>query len=285
LTVDVVVFAEERDWHCARLVAACRERGAAVALESLRSCRFRLGGEGPGIEIPVLEGRLPDVVVVRSIPAGTFEQVTFRLALLHALRELGIRVVNDARAIERCVDKSMTSFMLHHAGIPTPTTFVTESADAAADWHRAQAADIVQKPLFGAQGRGLQRHTAPSGQDIDGLFYLQRYVGRESDWRDFRVFVVADEPVAAMRRNGTSWITNVAQGASCDPVPCSGRLGELAVAAARAVGADYAGVDLIEDEAGSLMVLEVNSMPAWQGLQGVAERNVADEIARHVLRG
>ena len=58
--------------------------------------------------------------MVRSMSGGTFEAVTLRLGMLHALRELGVPVWNDARAIERCVDKSMTSFLLARAGIPTP---------------------------------------------------------------------------------------------------------------------------------------------------------------------
>jgi glutathione synthase/RimK-type ligase-like ATP-grasp enzyme len=86
-----------------------------------------------------------------------------------------------------------------------------------------------------------------------------------------------------MMRRGASWITNVARGGTCEAVRCDGRLAELAVAATRAVAADYAGVDLIEDESGQLVVLEVNSMPAWKGLQGVAEIDIADAIAGHVV--
>jgi RimK family alpha-L-glutamate ligase len=286
--VKLVVFAEDPDWHCRRLVAACTRRGATVAIETLRACRFRLGEPGIGIEIPALGGALPDAAIVRAIPNGSFEQVTFRLSLLHALRELGVPVLNDARAIERCVDKSMTSFLLHKAGIPTPATLVTEDPAEAAAWRARQEGDLIAKPLFGAQGRGLRRlapgEALTDGEAMQGVHYLQRYVGRAESWRDFRVFVVGAEPVAAMCRHGESWITNVAQGGSCERVPCRGRLAELAAAASGAVGAAYAGVDLIEGADGALMVLEVNSMPAWKGLQGVADIDIADAIAAHVVR-
>jgi RimK family alpha-L-glutamate ligase len=285
----VVIFADEPDWHCRRLLAAFDRRGAMASIVSLRSCGFSLGGDGDGVLIPGFEAKLPDAALVRNIPNGSFEQVTFRLSLLHALRELGIPVVNDARAIERCVDKSMTSFLLHKAGIPTPHTLVAEDAEAAASWRQAEGRDVVAKPLFGAQGRGLAR-IAPdeplpdAGVDpLRGVLYLQRYVGRERDWRDYRVFVVGGSAIAAMVRRGASWVTNVARGGVCEPAACSGRLAELAVAAARAVGARYCGVDLIEDEARGLVVLEVNSMPAWKGLQGVADLDIADGIAAHVL--
>jgi RimK family alpha-L-glutamate ligase len=289
LSARLVIFADEPDWHCRRLVAALRRRGAEIVVASLRNCRFELGGDASAsVDIPGLDGRLPDTALVRFIPGGSFEQVTFRLSLLHALRELGVRVINDARAIERCVDKSMTSFLLHHAGIPTPATLVTEAPEIAAGWRASDGSDIVAKPLFGAQGRGLRRlapqDALPDPTETEGVLYLQRYVGRDEDWRDFRVFVVGDKPVAAMMRRGASWITNVARGGACEPVACTGRLADLAVAATRAVGADYAGVDLIEDRNGVLCVLEVNSMPAWKGLQGVTETPVADAIAAHAVR-
>lgn len=289
MTMRVVIFADDPDWHCRRLVAACRRHDAEVTVESLRRCRFRLGGTGSGIEIPGFAGETPDVAVVRNIPSGSFEQVTFRLSLLHALRELGVRVINDARAIERCVDKSMTSFLLHKDGIPTPETLVSEDGDTAASWHAMQESDVVAKPLFGAQGRGLRRIAAgdhlpdPGDTGLGGVLYLQRYVGRASEWRDFRVFVVGDRAVAAMMRRGKSWVTNVARGGTCERAPCDGRLAELAIAAAHAVGAGYCGVDLIEDPRHGIAVLEVNSMPAWHGLQGVTEIDIADSIARYVL--
>src|SRR5476651_1229504 len=143
LRMRVVIFAEDPDWHCRRLVAAFRRHAAEVVVESLRSCRFAIAGESAMVEIPALGGGLPDIAFVRSIPNGSFEQVTFRLSLLHALGELGIRVVNAARAIERCVDKSMTSFLLARAGVPTPATFVTEAADCAASWRASQSCDVV----------------------------------------------------------------------------------------------------------------------------------------------
>jgi tetrahydromethanopterin:alpha-L-glutamate ligase len=284
----VAIFAEDSDWHCRRLVAAFRRHGAEVVVESLRHCRLDIVGKSATVEIPALGGGLPDIAFVRSIPNGSFEQVTFRLSLLHALGELGIRVVNQARAIERCVDKSMTSFLLARAGIPTPTTLVTEAADSAVSWRATQPCDIVAKPLFGAQGRGLRRIERAAdlpdpAEGLSGVLYLQHYVGRDSEWRDFRAFVVGDVAVAAMARRGVSWITNVARGGTCEPVAVADRLGELAVAASRAVGTAYCGVDLIENAQGELVVLEVNSMPAWKGLQGVAEIDIADRIASHVV--
>lgn len=284
----IAIIAEAPDWHCRGLAKACAREGASASFVSLRDCAFSLGPLGNAVMVPGFDERLPDAVIVRLIPAGTFEQVTFRLSLLHALSALGIHVVNDARSIERCVDKSMTSFLLHRAGIPTLTTCVTERRDAAESWIRARGREIVLKPLFGAQGRGLARLRAgdplPDAEEtFAGVYYAQDYVGREAEWRDYRVLVIGDQPVAAMRRWGKSWITNVCRGAQCEGVPCNGALADYAHAAARAVGTEYCGVDLIEDESGALQVLEVNSMPAWAGLQKVTTFDIAERVAAHVL--
>lgn len=284
----IAIFAEAPDWHCRGLAEACTRKGASVSFVSLRDCAFAVGRIGNAIAIPGFVEQMPDAVIVRVIPTGTFEQVTFRLSILHALSALGVPVFNSARAIERCVDKSMTSFLLHRAGIPTPPTYVTEQREAAESWARERGRDIVLKPLFGAQGRGLMR--LPSSESLPiaeetfaGVYYAQEYVGREMEWRDYRVLVIGDRPVAAMRRWGKSWITNVCRGAACEAVPCDGALGAYARAAAQAVGAEYCGVDLIEDDAGALQVLEVNSMPAWVGLQNVTPFDIAERIATHVL--
>jgi RimK family alpha-L-glutamate ligase len=276
-------------WHSARLTDAFTRLGARAVRLAFASCA--LTPSGPRLSNA---DEAPRAVLVRSIPAGSLEQVTLRLGLLHALEAGGTPVVNGARAIERCVDKSVTSFLLARAGVPTPPAWTVETRAAAESITATEVAAgyrLVAKPLFGAQGKGLRLVSRPDDlpppEEIGGVWHLQRYVGRDaSGWHDYRVFVVAGRPVAAMARHGTGWVTNIRQGARPAPVPARGPLADLAVAAAEAVGALYAGVDLIEATAGNggLAVLEVNSMPAWQGLQGVSEGvDIAGELAAAVL--
>jgi RimK family alpha-L-glutamate ligase len=238
--------------------------------------------------IPGIQSGLPDAVLVKTIAGGSFEQVTLRLSFLHALGMLGVPVINSARAIERCVDKSMTSFLLNRAGIPTPATLVAESDSAVSRLIAERNTEWVAKPLFGSQGRSLARlkpcAPLPPGEDYAGVRYLQEFVGRDQDWRDYRVMVIGNRPVAAMIRRGRGWITNVGRGARCEATPLTDRLAEISVAAATAVAAEYAGVDAIEGPDGALLVLEANSMPAWKGLQGVASCDIAQQLADHVLR-
>jgi tetrahydromethanopterin:alpha-L-glutamate ligase len=276
------------DWHASRLrraFAALRVKACRLAFAD---CAFEADALPLGIRLGAYSGT-PDAVVVRSIPAGSFEQVTLRLGLLHALHEQGVVVINDARAIERCVDKSMTSFLLARAGLPTPPAWTCESRDRAATIVLREAAaghQLVLKPLFGSQGRGLRLLSGadelPEGEEVAGVFHLQRFVGSDEGWRDFRVLVVAGRAVAAMVRRGASWITNIRRGGTPEPVDLGDDLARLAVAAVEAVGAVYAGVDLIHDRSGVLQILEVNSMPAWQGLQSVTEVDLAACLARAV---
>ncbi|MGD9511260.1 MAG: RimK family alpha-L-glutamate ligase [Geminicoccaceae bacterium] len=275
-------------WHGAKLREAFTRLGARVARRDFRTLGLALGEGGTGIA--GLPG-LPTVALVRSIPAGSFEEVTLRLGLLHALQALGVPVVNGPRAIERCVDKSMTSFLLHRAGLPTPPTWVTQSAEEARALCGREAAAghrTVLKPLFGAQGRGLRLLNGsaelPPPEEVGGIYYLQRFIGpAEGSWRDFRVFVVGGSAIAAMQRHGASWITNIGQGGRAELAAIDGRLAALAVAAAQSVEAAHAGVDLIPAAGGGYWILEVNSMPAWQGLQSVSEVDIALHLARDVL--
>lgn len=287
----IAIFVDNADWHTRRLKRAFSAQGGDAVSLSLRDCGFAIDDGGHGLHLPAFADALPDAAFVRTISAGSFEQVTMRLGVLHALRELGVPVHNDARAIERCVDKSMTSFMLHRAGIPTPPTWSIESIETARRVVRAEARagrPLVLKPLFGSQGRGLRlierREDLPAAEDVGGVCYLQRFVRSHAPgWRDWRVFVIGRRAVAAMIRHGKHWRTNASQGAHCEPTPASGEIAALAVEATAAVDVSYAGVDIIQDADGRYLVLEVNSMPAWSALQRVAEIDIAAELAASLL--
>jgi RimK family alpha-L-glutamate ligase len=292
-------------WHTGRLRRALRERGAAARCFDLADCRFDTTSGPHGIVLPGFGHTLPDAVFVRGIAGGTFEQVTLRLGLLHALRELGVPVYNDARAIERSVDKSMTSFLLNLHGVPTPATWAGESAAFAQRVLMREAAAnrrVVLKPLFGSQGKGLRRLGAnrrdgslaplPSLRALGQVAYLQRYVETARPGFDWRVLVIGGRAVAAMRRvGGKGWIHNFAQGAKCERAPLDPVLADTAERAARALSLDYAGVDLIPsrrtsssgDDENRPLVLEVNGVAAWRGLQSVTDLDIAAALADDLL--
>ena len=276
------------EWHARRIVRALEAQGAKVTVSSLPHCAFDTALVS-GIDIPGFKGQLPDGVFVRSISAGTLEQITFRLGLLHALRESGVRVWNDARVIERCVDKSQTTFLLHKAGIPTPRTRVCETYAHALRYTEGLARPLVIKPLFGSQGKGIGQISTqaevPAPETVDHMYYLQDYVApRDGVFEDWRVLATRHRVIAAMTRRGKTWVTNIHQGAKPAAHDPDAEMTAISMAAMRALDADYAGIDLIRAPNGDLLVLEVNSNPAWRGLQSVADINIGEAIAHDFLK-
>ena len=282
----VGLIGDRIDWHARELAGALAARGVATLRVRLELCGLTTQSAS-GLHVDGFDEILPDAVVVRSMSGGTFEAVTLRLGVLHALRERGVLVWNDARAIERCVDKSMTSFLLARAGIPTPATWATGSYEQAREIAQRETADgaLVLKPLFGSQGRGLKLIRKPDdlpepGNAAGGVWYLQRFVAVERDgFHDFRLLVVQGRVIAAMQRHSSHWITNVKRGGRPVAAMVNDEMQALAVAAAAAVGADFAGVDILYGADQRPAVLEVNSMPAWSGLQKVASVNIASVFA------
>ncbi|CAN3990070.1 RimK family alpha-L-glutamate ligase [Methylocystis bryophila] len=287
----VALFTDKIDWHVEAFARALRRFGATAVPVRLSSCKIDTT-RPQGLAIPGFHKSLPDLAVVRAIGDGSLEEITMRLGVLHALQASGLPVVNDARAIERCTDKSMASFLLARAGLETPATFVVQSLREARAIAARECAKgpLVLKPLFGAQGWGLRlirdASELPEPYEARFVYYLQRFVAPPagaSGFEDMRVLVSRGQVVGAMRRRATSWITNVRQGAK--PVAATPSLEEkrIALAAARALGADCAGVDLILNETGAPLVLEVNSMAGWSGLQRVTNFSIAERLARDAL--
>ena len=293
----VAILADEVGWHTRQLQAALRARGAQGRCIDLADCRIDTAAAWHGLVLPGFGKALPDAALVRGIAGGSFEQVTRRLGVLHALRELGVPVYNDARAIERSVDKSMTSVLLHAAGIPTPPCWAIESPAQAQRVVMAESAAgraLVLKPLFGSQGKGLQLVGCVDGQHrplpkLTGAYgrvaYLQRFIPPLGEpGFDYRVLVVGGRAVTAMLRVSRHLVHNVAQGAHCVPQRLEPDLAALAEASTRTLDMDYAGVDILPAAQGApLQVIEVNGVAAWQGLQRVTPFNVARALVDDLL--
>ncbi|PRX96506.1 RimK family alpha-L-glutamate ligase [Allonocardiopsis opalescens] len=212
-----------------------------------------------------------------------------------SLEAHGETVVNSAAATEVCTDKWRTSLALRAAGVPSPPAVIAMTPQAAlAALDEQLGYPAVLKPLVGSWGRMVSllpdRRTAQTVLEYVGerpapqarLVYLQRFVPKPD--RDIRVLVAGGAAVAASFRTG-EWRTNAALGGRSSHCPLGPDLAELALAAARAVGAELAGVDVIEDEAGGLHVLEVNDRVEFAGLQSAVQgrADVAGAVADHII--
>ena len=307
-SLRVAIMTDEIGWHTRQLQRALRERGGVGRCIDLADCEIDTSTSAHGLVLPGYGRSLPDAVLVRGIAGGSFEQVTKRLTVLHALQALGVPVYNEPRAIERSVDKAMTSLLLHARGLPTPPTWVGEDcARARRQLVKAAAAGhaLVSKPLFGSQGKGLARvgqledRFEPLPDHPRGvagpakLHYLQRFLPAAPEGvpgHDWRVLVIGGRAVAAMRRVSEHWIHNVAQGARVEAAELTPELASLAEDAAAALGLDYAGVDLMpvaaaEQRAGlaPIQILEVNGVAAWRGLQKVTGFNIARALVDDLI--
>ncbi|MCC3245575.1 RimK family alpha-L-glutamate ligase [Methylocystis sp. WRRC1] len=284
----VAVFTDKLDWHLEHTLAAFRALGATPIAVRLAACRIDTTRPF-GLAIPGFHA-LPDLAIVRAIGDGSLEAITMRLGVLHALEALCVPLINSARAIERCTDKSMASFLLARAGVPSPETFATQTLAQARAIARRECAHgpLVMKPLFGAQGWGLRliekESDLPSLEEARGVFYLQRFVGpSRPPYEDMRILLSGGKIIGAMRRRSSHWITNVRQGAKPVAVEPTPEERDMALAAAAALGVDFAGVDLITAADGAAMALEVNSMAGWSGLQRVTPFSIAERIAADAL--
>jgi ribosomal protein S6--L-glutamate ligase len=221
------------------------------------------------------------------MPPGSLEQVVFRMDVLHRLQARGIPVLNPPAAVETCVDKYLASARLEAAGLRVPPTAVCQHADAALEAFALLGGDVVVKPLFGSEGRGMVRVSDPelawrtfrTLERTQSVLYLQQFIPHPG-W-DLRAFVLGDRVLTAMRRRANGdWRTNVAQGGSGEAVELEPRLQQLALAAAAAVGAPICGVDLLPGPNGEWYVLEVNAVPGWRALAPVTGIDVAGELLR-----
>ena len=286
--MHVVVLASREGWHTRELTRALEARGHSGLIVPYEELTASIGGR-PGLRSRAAELDRADAVLPRIIPSGSLEQTIFRLDALHRLEERGTRVMNSPRAIERTVDKFWTSALLEQCGLPTPDTIVCESPDEAMAAFRALG-DVIVKPLFGSMGLGMVRVTDEEMayrvfrtiETIRGVYYLQRTIDHEG--RDLRVFVLGGRVLGAIERRAEGWRTNLARGGTGRPARLPEEWAGLAVRAAAAVGAEYAGVDLLPARDGSVYVLEVNGIPGWEGLQQTTGLDVATALVDHLAR-
>jgi ribosomal protein S6--L-glutamate ligase len=267
-------------WHVRDLARAAAQLGHTTESIDFRGVQTALPGDGDTL------GAF-DAVVVRTMPAGSLEQVVFRMDALHSYRANGGRVLNPPAALETCIDKYLAGVRLRAAGLPVPRTVVCQDAEAALAAFHGLGSDVVVKPLFGSEGRGMVRVTneemawraLATLERLQAVLYVQEFVAHPG-W-DLRAFVIGDRVLAAMRRHARNdWRTNVAQGGRAEAIALTAEEERLTLAAARAVGAPVAGVDLLPRPDGGYHVLEVNAVPGWRALAPATGVDIATEIIR-----
>ncbi len=283
----IAVLAAADSWYLADL------RRAAAARHELTPLGFRnLASSLLGSEIAIAADRVDlrqfDALLVRTMPPGSLEQVVFRMDLLGELERQGVAVFNPPRAIEAAVDKYLASARLLAAGLRVPRTIVCQTPDEALSAFNQLGGDVVLKPLFGGEGRGITRLNDEALAErafrmlaqLGSVLYLQEFLPHRGF--DIRVLVIGRRTLAIRRRNAHDWRTNISRGATAEPLELPAEWAELAHRAAQAIGAPLAGVDLLPLDDAPPYVLEVNAVPGWKALAAALQIDVAAEVLRFV---
>lgn len=286
------ILANAGSWYGSDLTRAAQARGHSAALIDFRTLTARIGSGGGRLSGSDHEGRLHDLdkvdaVIVRTMPPGSLEEVVTRMDMLGRLESRGVAVMNSPRAIECAVDKYLTTARLAESGVRVPRTAVCESADQAMSLFTELGGDVVLKPLFGAEGRGIVRLCDPetafrvfkSLRLTGAVLYLQQFV-RHGGF-DVRLLVLDGRVIAVMKRvSELDFRTNVSQHADAVRHDATDEEQELAIRSAAITGARIAGVDIIRDPEDRAFVLEVNAVPGWRALCRVSGVDVADAVIR-----
>jgi RimK family alpha-L-glutamate ligase len=283
----VGVLGATGSWHTRGLTGALAARGHEVLTIPATRLRSEVSPSGQVHILGPDDVRLDalDLLFVRGLPRGSLEQVIFRMDALHTLAERGVRCVNGPRAIEKTIDKSWAGAVLALSGVPTPPTIVCERYDDAMRAFDQLGGDVVVKPLFGAMGNGIARvedrdvaHRVFRALELErAVYYVQRTIA-PAGRRNLRVLVIAGEVAGAMERVTDSWRANISRGARPRAVELAPAERSLALAAATALEADVAGVDLLVAPDGEAVVLEVNGIPGWQALQSVCTEDLTARV-------
>jgi ribosomal protein S6--L-glutamate ligase len=270
-----------------RLVDAARTRGHTVRVLDPLRCYMRI--EPGSFEMRYKSRPLSnyDAVIPRIGASVTF----YGTAVLRQLEMMGLYTPNPSDAILRARDKLRSHQMLARQGIGLPRTVFGDNPDDTADLLRMLGrTPHVIKLNEGSQGSGVILAETPSAsrsviEAFRGLyanFLVQEFIG-ESKGSDVRCFVVGGKVVAAMRRQARKgeFRSNLHRGGSARAAELSAAEEETAIRAARVLGLNVAGVDLLRSKRGPL-VLEVNSSPGLEGIEAATREDVAGHIVDYV---
>lgn len=295
--VRIAILGNQGSWYCnkLRIAASAREHDSfqlefrdltSHLLEAQQEQFFSYEAENNHSNLNDF-----DCLIIRTMPPGSLEQVIFRMDLLGQLEQSGVTVFNSPRSIECAVDKYLTTSRLAAAGLPVPATAVCESSEAAMQQFQQMGGDVVVKPLFGSEGRGIFRISDPdlayrsfrTLERTQAVIYLQQYIPHPG--YDIRILILNGKAIGAIRRHSNDdFRTNLSRQAHAEPYLPTDREVELAIRAAELTCAEFAGVDLLyrSHSLNECYVLEVNAVPGWRGFQSATKVDVASLVIEYL---
>jgi ribosomal protein S6--L-glutamate ligase len=270
-----------------RLVEAAEARGHEVLLINYLKCYMNINSKAPAIFYKGEPLHALDAIIPRIGASNTF----YGCSVLRQFETTNIYTINSSIAITRSRDKLRALQLLARKGIGLPITVFAHSGHEIKDLIKmVGGAPLVIKLLEGTQGIGVVlAETKKAAESVIEAFYglkvnflIQEYI-KEAGGADIRCFVIGGRVVAAMKRQGApgEFRSNIHRGGHGVSVKISRQERDTAIAAAKIMGLDLAGVDLLRSEHGPL-VLEVNSSPGLEGIESTTGKDVASMIVKYI---
>ena len=270
-----------------RLIEAARARGHEIDTINHLRCTIDIASHRPKIHYHGKVLQKPDAVIPRIGASVTF----FGAAVVRQFEMMRVYCVNESVAISRSRDKLRSLQLLSRKGIGLPVTVFAHKTSNADDIVRlAGGAPVVIKLLEGTQGIGVVLGETPRAAasiieafgGVNTNILVQEYV-KEAKGEDLRCIVIGDRVVASMRRQGREgdFRSNLHRGGSAKAARITPQERATAISAARAMGLNVCGVDMLRSNHGPV-VMEVNSSPGLEGVEAATGVNVAGKIIEFV---
>ncbi|SHE86656.1 30S ribosomal protein S6--L-glutamate ligase [Vibrio gazogenes] len=270
-----------------RLIEACKERGHDYKVIDALRCYMNINSEKPEIHFKGEQLSEFNAIIPRIGASVTF----YGTAVLRQFEMMGVYPVNESVAISRSRDKLRSMQLLSRKGIGMPITGFASKPDDIKDLlNMVGGAPVVIKLLEGTQGIGVvlaeNRKAAESVIEafmgLKANIMVQEYV-KEAGGADIRCFVIGDKVIASMKRQGAEgeFRSNLHRGGTATLIKISPQERKTAIDAAKIMGLNVAGVDLLRSARGPL-VMEVNSSPGLEGIEKATGKDIAGMIIEFV---
>ncbi|HKM15604.1 MAG TPA: 30S ribosomal protein S6--L-glutamate ligase [Marinospirillum sp.] len=272
-----------------RLIEAAELQGHTVRVVDTLRCYMNVTTSKPSIHYRGEELEEFDAVIPRIGASVTF----YGTAVLRQFEMMGVYTLNESVAITRSRDKLRSLQLLSRKGIGLPITGFAHSPDDIPDLIRmVGGAPLVIKLLEGTQGIGVVlAETEKAAESVIQAFMglkanimVQEYI-QEAGGADIRCFVVGDKVIAAMKRQAGpgEFRSNLHRGGSAELIKITPQERATATRAAKAMGLNVCGVDLLRSNHGPV-VMEVNSSPGLEGIEAATGKDIAGQIIEYIAR-
>ena len=287
----VLILTDKKGWHFQQLKKSLTKNN--ISTESINISKLLITTDSKNTKILREDNSEVNVsdVIVRYIPGGSLEEIVTYLNILRVFKNQGVNVINTAENIEKTVDKSLTSIILKNNNILTPKTWIIRGKNKAIKLTQELLKNyiLIYKPLFGSQGDNIRKISKVSDikniNNSSNIYYLQEFISIKPN-HDYRVLIIKNKNKQfsySMARYGNSFVNNFSKGGKCVPIPFDKEIINTAFKSAEALDMPFCGVDLIKKD-NLVYVIEVNSIPAWKGIQSTTNDTVSDKIVEIFIK-